>query len=81
MVTILQNFWTNYQPLIKDKQIFSVGRGGGQVVSVLTFNSDNPSSNPTEAYNFFSKICVCKDRKLKRPRLAHFKNKEILTSI
>ena len=43
--------------------------------------SDTLGSNPTEAYNFFSKICVCKDRKLKRPRLAHFKNKEILTSI
>ena len=30
-----------------------VGRGGGQVVSVLTFHSDDPSSNPAEAYSFF----------------------------
>ena len=27
-------------------------RGGGQVVSVFAF-SDDPSSNPFEAYNFF----------------------------
>ena len=29
-----------------------MGRGGCQVVSVLTFYSDDPSSNPTEAYSF-----------------------------
>ena len=29
----------------------------GLVVSMLTFNSDNASSNPTEAYSFFRK-CV-----------------------
>ena len=33
----------------------TLGRSGGQVVSVLTFYSDNPSSNPTEAFSFFSK--------------------------
>ena len=27
----------------------SLGRGGGQVVSVLAFNSDDPSSNPADA--------------------------------
>ena len=32
--------------------------GGDQVVSALAFYSDNPSSNPAEAYNFFCKICV-----------------------
>ena len=26
------------------------GRGGGKVVSVHTFNSDDPSSNPAETY-------------------------------
>ena len=37
-----------------------VGGGGvgGQVVSVLAFYSDDPSSNPAEAYSFFCKICV-----------------------
>ena len=27
-----------------------MGRGGGQVVRVLAFYSDNPSLNPAEAY-------------------------------
>ena len=35
-------------------------RGGGHVVSVLAFYSDNPSSNPTEAYSFFCKFFVWK---------------------
>ena len=29
-----------------------MGRGGGQVVSVLAFSSDDPSSNPAEGKNF-----------------------------
>ena len=33
-----------------------MGRGGGQVVRVLAFHSDDPSSNPAEAYSFFFKI-------------------------
>ena len=40
------------------KQYYIDGRGGGQVVSVLAFYSDDPSSNPAEAYNFSCKICV-----------------------
>ena len=39
------------------------GRGGGQVVSVLAFYSDNPSLNPADAYSFFCKICVWKEQK------------------
>ena len=31
-----------------------MGRCGGQVVRVLAFYSDNPSSNPAEAYSFLS---------------------------
>ena len=51
-----------------------MGRGGGgQVVSVLAFYSDDPSSDPAEACNFFCKICVIKEKK--RPGLAHFKTK------
>ena len=33
----------------------------GQVVSVLAFYSDDPSSIPAEVYNFFCKIVVEKD--------------------
>ena len=29
-----------------------MGRGGGQVVSVLAFISDDPPSNPAEVYSF-----------------------------
>ena len=45
------------------KQLLHEGRGGGQVVSVLAFYSDDPSSNPAEAYSLFSVQCVGKDRK------------------
>ena len=47
----------------------SMGRGGGQVVSVLAFYSDDPSSNPAEVYNFSVKIVIEKNKnKLKRGR-------------
>ena len=44
-----------------------LGRGGGQVVSLLTFCSDYPSSNPAEAYSL-KRTKINK----KRPGLAHF---------
>ena len=34
------------------------GCGGGQVVSVLAFYSDDPSSNPAEVYNFSVKLLL-----------------------
>ena len=40
-----------------------MGRGGGQVVSVLAFYSNDPSLNPAEDYSFNCKICVWKERK------------------
>ena len=51
-----------------------MGRGGGQVVSVLAFYSDNPSSNPAEVYNFSVKLLLkrTKIKTKKRPGLAHF---------
>ena len=54
-------------------------RGGGQVVSVITFNSDDPSLNPAEAYSFFVKFVFEKERKetKKRPWLDHLKNNSI----
>ena len=35
-----------------------MGRGGGQVVSVLAFYTDDPSQNPADADSFFSVECV-----------------------
>ena len=53
-----------------------MSRGGGQVVSVLTFYSDNLSSNPTVAYTLFCNICVGKEQKLtKRGRFGTFKKR------
>ena len=40
------------------KIVLHVGRGGGQVVSMLAFFSDDPSSNPADAYSFFCKNFV-----------------------
>ena len=40
-----------------------MGRGGGQVDSVLAFYSDDLSSNPADAYSFLCKICAWKERK------------------
>ena len=37
---------------IADKNVRDSCRGGGQVVSVLAFNPDAPSSNPDEIYSF-----------------------------
>ena len=49
-----------------------LGRGGGQVVSVLAFYSDDPSSNPADAYGFFCAFEFEKNDNKKRPGLAHF---------
>ena len=49
-------------------------RGGDQVVSVLAFYSDDPSSNPAEVYSCFFEICGWKEQKnRKRPGLANLK--------
>ena len=42
-------------------KLFALGRGGGLVVSVLAFYSDDPSSIPAEVYNFFCKNIVEKN--------------------
>ena len=59
------------------KEIRVEGRGGGQVVSILAFYSDNPSSNPTEAYSF-PVIFVFEKKEMikKRLKLALFKKKK-----
>ena len=58
--------------LIKCKESF-LGCGGGLVISVLAFYSDNPSSIPAEVYNFSVKLLL-KRMKInkKRPGLAQF---------
>ena len=45
----------------KKKEWICLGRGGGQVVSVLAFYSDDLSSNPAEVYNFSNKIVIEKN--------------------
>ena len=35
-----------------------MGRGGGQVVSVLAFSSEDLSLNPADAYSFFCNIVI-----------------------
>ena len=39
-----------------------MGRGGGQVVSMLAFYSNDPSSNSADAYSFLCKSCGWKER-------------------
>ena len=51
----------------------TLGRGGGQVVSVLAFYSDDPSSNPADAYSFSVQIVFEKNKnKQKRGRVGPF---------
>ena len=50
-----------------------MGSGGGQVVSVLAFYSDDPSSNPVEVYNFSVKLYLKRTKKQKQPGW-HIKN-------
>ena len=49
------------------------GRGGGQVVSMLAFYSDDPSWNPAEIHNFTLKLYLKRTKiNKKRPWLLHF---------
>ena len=54
-----------------------IGRhGGGQVVSVLAFYFDDPTSNPADVYlQFFCEIVVEKDQKINKywPGLTNLK--------
>ena len=58
------------------------GRGGGQVVSVLTFYSDDPSLNPAEAYSFFLLKCVLEknENKQKEAGVGPFLKNTLLSS-
>ena len=46
-----------------------VGRGGGQVVSMLAFYSDDPSSNSADGYSFLKRTKINK----KEARVGSFK--------
>ena len=50
-----------------------MGRGGGQVLRVFAFYSDDPNSNPADVSNFFYKKLCFKRMKInkKRPGLVH----------
>ena len=55
--------FVNYRSWIPFANLLLLGRGGGQVVSMIAFYSDDPRSNPADVYSFFCKICVWKERK------------------
>ena len=58
---------------------YCLGRGGGLVVSVLTFYSNDPSSIPAEVYNFSVKLLLKITKiNIKRPGLANLKKSLIL---
>ena len=48
-----------------------LGRGGGQVVSMLAFYSDDPSPNPAEILNFYS-LQLFEKSENKSKGVAHF---------
>ena len=52
-----------YISIIPKQQNNDLGQCVGQVVSVLTLYSDDPSSNPFETYSFIYKICAWNERK------------------
>ena len=71
-------FFSNFNSLSAEKWerwrlVVGRDRGGGQVVSVLAFYSDDSSSNPAGANNYSIKLLL-KWSKIneKRPGLAHF---------
>ena len=62
--------------------MFALGHGGGQVVSVLAFYSEDSSSNPAEVYNFSVKLLLKRTKiNKKRPGLAHFFKKKCVCFI
>ena len=56
------SFKSRHRHFIKYELILLRGSGGGRVVSVLVFYSDNPSSNPAEDDNFSVKLYLSKKR-------------------
>ena len=78
---LLKLFWQKIRVHVALKKfediltILMLGHGGGgHVVSMLTFYSDDPCSNPAEVYNLFGKMCVRKEWNGKRGRGWPIKN-------
>ena len=55
------------------KNELGLGRGGGQVVSMLAYYSDDPTSIPAEAYIFSVKLLLKSTKIKKRPGLTQKK--------
>ena len=61
---------------MRDKDVNLMGRGGGQVVTVHAFYSDNPSSNPADVYSFSVQYVFEKNENYQNQNgLAHFSKK------
>ena len=54
--------------VIIEKHKLALGRGGGTVVNMLAFYSDNLSSNPAKVYNFDGVKIAFKRTKINRKR-------------
>ena len=67
--TVLGYLWRT-----KTWDIDMMGRGGGLVVSVLAFYSDNPTFNPAEAYILVCTIVSESNENKKVAGFAHLKN-------
>ena len=65
---------TYLRPTSERNKKMKTGCGGGQVVSVLAFYSDDPSSNRAGIYNFSVKIVVEKNENKKQTEagIGHF---------
>ena len=62
--------------LVGDWQLILLGLGGGQVVNVLAFYSDDQSSNAAEAYSFSVKFVFEKNKNIQKK--THFTNKNLI---
>ena len=59
--SLLKNARMRYRFGSREKNLVLGRGGGGQIVSVLTFYSNNPSLNPARVYNFSVKFVVEKN--------------------
>ena len=68
-----EQIWRNFAMSLR-RSLNGLGSGGGQVVSVLAFYSDDPSLSPAEVYSFYSVNCLNRMKiKKKRPGMDHLK--------